>query len=262
MECRDVRELADSFVAEELLTETNHEMQRHLDSCPACRAEIDGRRRVRDALRTAIGRADRLAPRPEFVAALQRQLRTASGVRARRSTVLRRWLALAATVLLAVSAGVLYRFRGGADDLARSAVGDHRNCALHFRLAERPISLDEAAQRYGAMYRIVQQLPPAVVTTNAGTARVLERHACVYAGRRFAHIVLEYRHTRVSVMVTTADRSGGGGRLPPRSVDGMPLVSVTAGRQIVFIAGEVSADEMTALANAINEPLTRALAEI
>src|SRR5215469_3138578 len=53
MDCREVRDLIDSFLSEQLLVETNHEVLRHLDSCPSCRAEIDARK----ALRTAIRRA-------------------------------------------------------------------------------------------------------------------------------------------------------------------------------------------------------------
>jgi len=51
MTCRDVRELADSFLAEELLTETNHEILRHLETCPVCRADLAVRRELRDGLR-------------------------------------------------------------------------------------------------------------------------------------------------------------------------------------------------------------------
>jgi hypothetical protein len=57
MNCRDVREIADSFLCEELLTETNHEILRHLETCPLCRTEIDARRRLRGALRDAFNRA-------------------------------------------------------------------------------------------------------------------------------------------------------------------------------------------------------------
>ena len=46
MECRDVREMADSFLGEELLTETNHEILRHLETCPVCRAELGSASRV------------------------------------------------------------------------------------------------------------------------------------------------------------------------------------------------------------------------
>ena len=51
---------------EELLTETNHEILRHLDSCPSCRTEIEARRRLRGALRTAFNRDPELQPAGEF----------------------------------------------------------------------------------------------------------------------------------------------------------------------------------------------------
>ena len=43
MQCREVRELADSFLSEQLLVETNHEIVRHLETCPDCRADIAAR---------------------------------------------------------------------------------------------------------------------------------------------------------------------------------------------------------------------------
>ena len=58
MQCRDVRELADSFLSEQLLVETNHELLRHLDTCPDCRADMAGRRALRDGLRAAFARAE------------------------------------------------------------------------------------------------------------------------------------------------------------------------------------------------------------
>ena len=52
MECRDVREMADSFVGEELLTETNHEILRHLETCPTCRADLATRGEAYSRTRT------------------------------------------------------------------------------------------------------------------------------------------------------------------------------------------------------------------
>ena len=78
MNCRDVREVADSFLCEELLTETNHEILRHLDTCPLCRTEIDARRRLRGALRDAFNRAPELQASAEFRNRLRDQLREVS----------------------------------------------------------------------------------------------------------------------------------------------------------------------------------------
>jgi anti-sigma factor RsiW len=275
MECRDVREMADSFLGEELLTETNHEILRHLDTCPVCRADLAGRRALREGVQRAFHRAPDLGPSPAFIAQLRTTVQNAaqrgSQGSARRGVRFQSWWALAATVLLAVALGIAYRGRdwiAATGALARAAVGDHRNCALQFRLAEKPISLEEAAQRYGAAYRVLERLPPDDVMTAAGPAHVLERHSCVYEGRRFAHIVFTYRGEHVSLLVTAAN--GGvtltlpGASLPhltsPGRIDGMSVVSFRASRQMVFFAGDVAQDDLLKLAEAVGEPLYRGLA--
>jgi anti-sigma factor RsiW len=274
MECRDVRELADSFLAEELLTETNHEMLRHVGTCPVCRADLAARRALREGVRRAFQRASELDPRLEFKTELRASLEHhARRVPARRGIRFQGWWALAATILLAAALGLAYRGRDwitATGALARAAVGDHRNCALQFRLAERPISLEEAAQRYGAVYRVLEKLPPPAVTTAVGPARVLERHACVYGGRRFAHIVFEYRGARVSLLVTAAEGRAQlalpGDALPHVTaagrIDDMSVVSFRTSRHMVFFAGDVAQADLMKLADAVAEPLYRELAGV
>src|SRR5262245_37612204 len=129
MNCRDVRDVADSFLSDELLTETNHEILRHLDGCPSCRAEIDGRRRLRGALHTAFARAPELQPDAEFTDRLRAQLREAAAHQRRSSMVSGRWLALAAGLVLAAALGTavfLSPSIPAVDTLARDAIGDHR----------------------------------------------------------------------------------------------------------------------------------------
>jgi len=272
MTCRDVREVADSFLAEELLTETNHEILRHLETCAACRADLAARRELRERLRGAFLRAPDLAPRTEFLVDMQARLRAAAHRQpARRGFRLQGLWVLAATVLLAVAVSLAYVGRewlSSAGALARAVAGDHRNCALQFRLAERPISLEEAARRYGAVYEVLENLPPRDVSTQAGVAHVLERHACVYAGRRFAHIVFEYRGAKVSLLVTAVDGSVqsavSGEALPrvaaERRIDDINVVSFRSGRHVVFVVGEVPRADLTQLADAVAQPLDRALA--
>ncbi|MGH9668259.1 MAG: zf-HC2 domain-containing protein, partial [Bryobacteraceae bacterium] len=51
--CDKIRRYLDSYLSNELLVETNHEVLRHLDSCPACAEELERKIRARNVLRTA-----------------------------------------------------------------------------------------------------------------------------------------------------------------------------------------------------------------
>ena len=101
MECREVRELADAFIADELLVETNQEILRHLESCPDCRAEIAARRALRSRLKSAFAGAADLAPREEWLSEVRTRLQVESQSARRSWNSPATWLALAATVLLA-----------------------------------------------------------------------------------------------------------------------------------------------------------------
>ena len=78
---------------------------------------------------------------------------------------------------------------------------------------------------------------------------------------RFAHVVFEYRGSRVSLLVT--ERSGVS-RLPvstglPVTADGMPIVSIESQGHTAFVTGAVGEAELRALAEAVSTPLTAAL---
>src|SRR5579864_9486700 len=100
MQCREVRELADSFLSGQLLVETNHEVVRHLETCPDCRADFAARRVLRDRIRSAFTSSGELTPRPEFASELTARLRTGEGNLSRRSLLKSAW-ALAAGLALA-----------------------------------------------------------------------------------------------------------------------------------------------------------------
>lgn len=76
MQCRDFREIACSFLDDELLIETNHEVIRHLDGCRDCRGELDARGDLRVKMRAAVAHAPGLQMSEGFGARLRAQLRT------------------------------------------------------------------------------------------------------------------------------------------------------------------------------------------
>src|SRR2546423_13996510 len=52
--CQKLRAYLDSYLSNELLVETTHEVLRHLEHCPACVEVLENRRRVKQLLQTAV----------------------------------------------------------------------------------------------------------------------------------------------------------------------------------------------------------------
>lgn len=264
MECREVRDVADSFLSEELLVETNHEVLRHLEGCSGCRAELEARRSLRAAIQRAFLNADVLHMREEFARDIRAQLRASrwgAGVISRRRAI------AAATVAVTAAGTGLYFLADDLDAVALDAVSDHRNCAVRFRLAERPIPLEEAERRYAAWYGRLLDTPPAEVALSAGPARVVERHACVFNGRRFAHVVLQFQGQLVSVLVTDDGRwwpvltDGFGPPVVTRhgAVDGFGAVSLSTSSHRVFVVSNLSEPELREIGETLAESVARRL---
>jgi hypothetical protein len=272
MTCRDVRELADSFLCEELLTETNHDILRHLDTCPPCRADIEARRRLRGAVRLAFNRAAELQPSSDFGDRLRETLRETAECEQRSWAPSRRWLALAAGVVLAVGlSGTVFLKRSSlngpvaSDALAQDAIGDHRNCALNFRLERTPVPLEDAAERFDSAYRLLISAPPDDISTPGGPAQVVERHSCAYGGRRFGHVVMQYRGRVVSLLMTAGDgltRSADTPAIPHligRPMNGLSVVAVNGPRHAILLVSDLERSELTQLSRAVSMPLARRL---
>jgi hypothetical protein len=243
--CQDFRAIADSYLSDELLTETNHDVINHLESCAGCRRELAARRQLRFSLRASFAYADSLQMPDEFAANLRCQLRVLALPQTNYSVPrLAAWLALAACVVLALGLGLRMMQRqpappqkivaggqprskengasgprsspGSPDEdmvlratmaeISGDAAGDHRNCAIHFGLTEAPIPLEEAALKYDPAYLNLSDVVSGRLKQLSGDMQVIESHSCVFNGRRFAHIVLREHASLISLLVTDLSR--------------------------------------------------------
>jgi len=298
MQCREFREIVDSYLSNELIVETNHGVISHLEQCAECRQELKARRELRGKLRVAFQQSPENQLPAEFADRLRSQLHDYAlgkhgvpplvSLRGWRSYVERRpiiWIALAACLLLIIGAGfVLVRQRMVQPktdeiavkkqrpidslnpaipvsivktELARSAVGDHRDCAIKFRLAEKPIDLEAAGQKYDPVY---VNLTKAVLSQQGAAplgAQFVEAHSCVYQGRRFAHIVLKYHGQLVSFLVTNIEPTK---REQPESdpqviacseFDGYKVSCFETARHAVFVVSDLTEGDNLALARAL-----------
>lgn len=276
MDCREVRSLADSYLSGQLPAGTAHALVEHAERCQACRAEVEGRLRMRDGLRSAFERSPELQPRPGFVEALHARLheRATADLRGRsaedqadrpRAPGWRR-VAMVASVMLALgTGGALWVARDALRVLAAHAAGDHQNCALEFRLHERPITLTEAAARFDPAFGRLETAEFPGEALGRSALEHVERHACVYDGQPFAHLVFRYKGTVVSVLVPDGRGSRTGwwqGRrareLP--AVGTFKLVSFRTSQHAVFVVSTLPTADVHDVAQAITSPIGSALA--
>lgn len=297
--------MIDSYIGDELLVETNHDVLHHLENCPDCRQELAEHRNLRSRLRSAVKNSPEMQINPAFAANLQANLRET----ARRSkwweifsgnkNLLNIKLMSAAALSLLVFAGaaaVWLKYQKSQPDivtvaenrsssqigsntatgnllpspspviqavriawrgLTAFAAGDHENCALQFRLAEKPVTLEEASTKYGKFNKdldkaVINPLREIFPENTSGEIKLLESHSCVFEGRRFAHIVLRRRDHVISVLVTGADLSDKiDEKMVSQNIDNLQIAGFRTKHYAVFIVSDLPAAENSAVTETI-----------
>jgi len=284
MDCRDVRSLADAYLDDELLVETNQALLAHLGQCPGCRADLKARQALRATLKRAFEAERGLAPTADFTASLKNDLNPKVPLAASTRWVKRLpWVAVAA-LLVALTAFALQWTRDAQRSravsqttqspvalvrLSESAAGDHRDCALRRQLSEAPIDLEQAA----SYDRALPGLDEAVRVRTDSLPAPMERlgaHACLWNRQRFGHLVFSYRGEIVSLLVTTpaGDARSFATSEPaecPKAL-GFSIACFAAPRHVVFVVSDLPSTETLTLANAlapsVRNHLARAVAAL
>ena len=212
MRCQDVREIADSYLTDELETESKYKVVNHLGSCTECQRELAARRQLRSTLRASFAHAEPLHIRTDFENNLRVQLRSMAMRETKRPSPRLAWLAMAACLALALGFGLRMilrqhdgdeaALRAAMAEISRTAAGDHANCAIKFQLPEKPIPLEEAGLKYDRAYLNLAEVVNARLAELSGNIQLVESHSCVFDGRRFAHMVLRDHGSLVSLLVT------------------------------------------------------------
>ncbi len=212
--CEKVRKYLDSYISNELLVETNHEVLRHLESCSDCRAELDARTRVRDRLRTAV--KSQAVP-PELQVRIREQL-NARDSRGWQAAGWTRWAAaMAATAL--VAAGVwlgvprdrlpelsdragqtayIQKVSARVATVLRVGLGDHIHCSIFRKYPQNPPTPEQMADKLGPAF---EGLLPVVRSAVPEGYRVIMAHECGYDGRKYIHLTMERDGSLLSLVI-------------------------------------------------------------
>ena len=222
MNCRDFREFIDSYLSDELLTETNHDILRHLEECAGCRSEIEARRKVRTRLRSAV-RASGDLSMPEGVDLHLRNALKASLKKGGQSSRIRfgfgGWAATvaAAAVVVVLTFGFLF-LRGGGEglrvggltpvpltqlpssDLVNLAAEDHDHCAVKYASAKPPVTVAQVPVKFRDIADVVSHEMKTVLKN----CDLIDSHSCKFGKTRFTHVILRDGPKVISVLVTDA----------------------------------------------------------
>jgi anti-sigma factor RsiW len=298
LDCRNLKDLLDSYLCDELSVETNHAVLRHVEQCAACRAEMTARRNLRDTMQRA-GRQPRLsdecrlrlreALRAEMLRPQMADDETPAPapeitIPARREPFYKRLFAwppsmpLAATLMLVAALGITgwFLFRPAATSAAqlsaalwREAVGDHGYCAAQFAHEEGPVQMAESARSYDPAYAGLDR----IAAGGAQGLRLRAAHVCSFAGRSFAHLVYTREGELISLLVTERNASAmNSGTVPDDDglraglqqaiQNDLKVSACQTRRHIVLVVSKLSEKENRMLAERIALPVSRHLRRI
>ncbi len=240
MDCRNFKDVLDSYLSGELAVETNHDCLRHAEQCPPCRAELSARRHLRLTLRAAVTRT---GMSDEAQARLRERLRAAAAPLAQAApvrpprvvqprawssvwpnnwpSIRLEWLApnfampalVTAVFLLALGGFGLYAYKHSAQQTAllaqlsetvmAEAAGDHQTCALPFANAQAAATTPAwMKEKYPAYADLAE-----TAATGAQGMQLKAVHVCGFKARKFGHLIYTQNSKVISLLVTPRDEA-------------------------------------------------------
>ncbi len=267
--CEKTRRYMDAYLSNELLVETNHEVLRHLDTCPDCTSELEMRTRLRSRLKSAV---QSQAVSPELTARVRERLRK----QASRSWLSMDWLsaswqpyvmAAAAAVLLigaaismrptgtplpaltdrAAQAGYIQKILAGVGQVFKPGLGDHIHCALFRKYPRTSPSIQEMAATLGDEYK---GLLPLVAPAAPEGYKIVLAHQCTYAGRKFVHLTMRRGTDVISLVIARKNDGETFTALSPETTaSGVPVYQAStenyqvagfeSDRYLAFVVGDL-----------------------
>lgn len=287
MDCREFKEMLDSYFCQELAVETNHAMLGHAEHCPPCRREMASRRNLRETLQRACAR-DQMSD--EACERLRERLR-AEASQAQAGGWRERWANLFTLRLarpIAATAGILILMAGAAtiyrltrigplppgdsiftaqlsQALMAEAADDHQRCASHWLSTDLPALKTDQVRDFDPACAGLEQ----AAATGAQGLRLRAMHVCGFTRREFVHLVYTRDRQLISLLVTARDSQAlDGGPAPPnasptqtqsrmqRSLQqGLPLEAYQTAKHVVLVVSDLPETENEALAQQLASPV-------
>jgi anti-sigma factor RsiW len=246
--CRQVLARLDSYIDNELLTESSLDLVEHFERCTACTREAQERRKARTRLQNAV--------RGAYVpAGLEERVR--DRLRQSQQPHAKKFYPMAIAATLAVCLGSLltyqaiYRFgalrattasqqsyiaaiSGQVATVIRVGLGDHLHCAVIRQRSNAAIrGIDKLPAQYKQLIPMVHQYVPADLPLSVA-------HECSFQGRKFIHLTFRNGRSLLSLVIARRQAGESLGATSLLSQSGVPIY--TAGVQQFQVAAFESRD--------------------
>ncbi len=266
MNCQDFRELSDSYLSDELLVETNHELIHHLENCPACRQVLSVRRELRGKLRQTMKTSPEFQPHFAFETRLRANLKEES--MREKSWFNLRFLTTAMASLLVVFSigyGIFYVNKTSENnklaklawqEINQDAISDHKHCALdkleEFKQAAKNVTPEKTQFSEKYMKSLQANFSPKV--------EILESHDCEFNGRVFTHTVLKDGVHIVSVLLTESKTGLDTKIITKDSIaldkeEGFQVASFKNDNRAIFVISDLPETENLSVARTISNSI-------
>jgi anti-sigma factor (TIGR02949 family) len=250
VECERARELIDAYLDRELAVEASTEIERHIETCAACRARYEGRRALSAHLKEPA----------LYVAApngLRRRIADAIDAEsppAARQPARRQWLQLAAACAAAAVLGsgttYLSLTNGSRSSLADEVVANHvRSLLVENRVVDVPSSDEHTVKPW--FNGKLDFAPPVVDLTSDGFPLVGGR--LDYAGQRtVAALVYRHRQHIINLFLWPADDGGArGSAVSAESRQGYHVLHWSSGGMVYWAVSDLNPADLKAFGDLI-----------
>lgn len=257
MNCKDFKEIADSYLSDELAVETNHEVFKHLETCASCRQTLAVRREVRDQTRAAFKNAPELQINPAFAVGLKEKLREASEGQKSRFNWKIFAPAFAGLLIAAIFGFALLYNRPQTDvalqkylvEMSQKAIGDHKYCALE-KLKYWEANAGKVSAEKAVFVKPLQ----------TESTEILEAHDCIFEDKIFTHYILRRDEKIISVLKIASENSLQTNSEIDDSIicereEGLQTARFQSSENLIFVISDMTETENLSLARTLSDAL-------
>ncbi len=270
MQCKEFREISDSYLSDELLVETNHQIYRHMEHCSKCREDFAARRKFREKMRSVVMNADEFQMSPVFLNRLTANLESdALSKNSWRNLFSspRLLVPVMASLLIAMVVMGIGYFNYNPDDqvatkyksmiqglteISLKAVGDHKDCALEKLPRWEAVSGTDYPEKAVFTEKVLMPLK-AKFSENV---EMLNAHDCIFEGTLFTHVILKDGSRIVSVFIDKSRKIPLGEAatetITSDSNQGLQVASFHKSTQAVFVVSDLPEAENIRIARTLS----------